>query len=193
MWSHVRGLYRRLLALYPQTFQERFGESMVQTFNDLYKERERRHGLFGLVLWIFVETGIGVVYEHTSQISPGDIMKNILSNPKSAAMMSFILCLPLALPYIIFMFDIEPLTGLANRLLTTDGQQINNLGRVLLFGGLLILPVAFIINLTPWGNQKKRLYAFNLVLGIALLLLITFTWGGLLLEQTQCLRGIYCD
>jgi hypothetical protein len=34
----VRTLYKRLLSLYPQEFKERLGESMQQTFNDLYKE-----------------------------------------------------------------------------------------------------------------------------------------------------------
>lgn len=199
MGFDVRALYRMLLALYPRAFRERLGESMAQTFNDLYQERQMQRGLFSFVLWIFVETAVGVIHEHALQITQGDIMKNILSNPRSAAIMSFILCLPLALPYIIFMFDIEPLTGLANRLLTTDdGQQINNLGRIVLFGGLLLLPPAFVINLIPLlkqegFDQQKKLYAFNLTLGVGLLLLITFTWGGLLLEQIQCLRGMYCD
>jgi hypothetical protein len=191
-------LYRWLLALYPRTFQERLGESMAQTFNDLYQERQRQGGLFSFVLWILVETGVGIIHEHTLQITQGDIMKNILSNPKSAAILSFILSLPLALPYMIFMFDIEPLTGPANRLLTTEDQQISNLGRIILFGGLLLLPVAFTVNLIPFIKQeshyqKNKLYAFNLILGSGLLLLITFTWGGLLLEEIHCLRGMYCD
>jgi hypothetical protein len=198
MWPDVRALYRMLIALFPRAFRERLGESMAQTFNDLYQERQMQKGLFSLVLWIFVETGVGVIHEHALQITQGDIMKNILSNPKSAAILSFILSLPLALPYIIFMFDIEPLTGLASRLLATDDQQINNLGRIVLFGGLLLLPPAFVINLAPFlkrksPDQKNRFYAFNLILGMGLLLLITFTWGGLLLEEIQCLRGMYCD
>jgi hypothetical protein len=198
MWSHIGALYRRLLALYPRAFQERFGESMAQTFNDLCKERQMKHGFFGFVLWIFIETGGGVIREHILLTTQGDIMKNILTNPRSAAVMSFILSLPLALPYIIFMFDIEPLTGLANRLLTIDGQQISNLGRIVLFGGLLLLPLAFFINLMPMlkredPDQKRSRYTFNLIVGIGLLLLIAFTWGGLLLEEIQCLQGIYCD
>jgi hypothetical protein len=198
MGFDVRALYRMLLALYPQAFRERLGESMAQTFNDLYQERQIQRGLFSHVLWVFIETGVGVIHEHVLQITQGDIMKNILTNPRSAAVMSFILSLPLALPYIIFMFDIEPLTGPANRLLTIDGQQISNLGRIVLFGGLLLLPFAFFINLMPMlkrkdPDQNRRLYTFNLIVGIGLLLLIAFTWGDLLLEEIQCLQGIYCD
>jgi hypothetical protein len=32
----VRVLYHKLLAFYPQAFREQLGESMAQTFNDLY-------------------------------------------------------------------------------------------------------------------------------------------------------------
>ena len=39
---------------------------MEQTFNDLYNERKQQaeRGLFGFVLWMFVETAIGIVQEH---------------------------------------------------------------------------------------------------------------------------------
>ena len=35
-------LYKKLLALYPRGFRERLGESMEQTFNDLYNEKSRQ-------------------------------------------------------------------------------------------------------------------------------------------------------
>lgn len=125
-------------------------------------------------------------------------MKNMLTNPRSAAMMSFILCMPLAVPYLILMYDMEPLIGPLNNLLTIDGQQINNLGRIVIFGGLLLLPVAFVLNLLPilsraGPEQKRTFHVVNLILGAAILLFITFTWGGLIVEEIYCLRGIRCD
>ena len=127
-------------------------------------------------------------------------MKNITTNPRSAAIMSFILCLPLAVPYVILMYDIEPLIGPLNNLLTIEGQQgdINMLGRIVIFGGLLLLPVAFVLNLQPMlrreGPERKRtLYAINLILGAIIFLFIALTWGGLILEEIYCLRGIRCD
>jgi len=36
----VHTLYKKLLNFYPQAFKERFGESMQQTFNDLYNQRK---------------------------------------------------------------------------------------------------------------------------------------------------------
>jgi len=59
----IRTLYKKLLTLYPRGFRERFGESMQQTFNDLYKERKQQaeQGLFGFVLWTFIETALGPI------------------------------------------------------------------------------------------------------------------------------------
>jgi len=173
---------------------------MEQTFNDLYKEQKRQTEgrLFGFVLRVFVETTTGIIREHAILIAEGNAMKNILANSRSAAIISFILCLPLAVPYVIFMYDLEPLIGPLNNLLTVDGQQINNLGRIVIFGGLLLLPVAFTLNLQPMliraePEQKRTLHAINLILGAAILLLVMMTWGSLILESIYCLQGIRCD
>lgn len=87
-------LYKKLLALYPRGFRERLGESMQQTFNDLYKERQTEGGWFGFVLWMFIETAIGIFREHLLLISPGDIMQTILKTLGSSALISFLLILP---------------------------------------------------------------------------------------------------
>jgi hypothetical protein len=59
-----------LLRLYPRPFRERFGEGMAQTFHDLCREhRDTGRGLFGLALWIFFETSVGIVRENTTHMS----------------------------------------------------------------------------------------------------------------------------
>lgn len=122
------------------------------------------------------------------------------ANPRSAAITSLILSLPLGLTFIAFTFAIELLGKPLNELFTVEGPQgeINTLGRIVIYGGLLLLPVAFALNLRPLLTKdgpegKRRLYALNLIVGIAILLLITFTWGGLMLEEIYCLQGIRCD
>jgi hypothetical protein len=196
----VPTLYKKLLALYPRGFRERLGESMQQTFNDLYKERKHQSGQGLFLLSIFTETAIGIVQEHVLLRMEGDCMKNILINPTSAAISSLLLALPLGLTFVVFMFDIEPLVKPLNSLFTIEGRQgeINMLGRIVIFGGLLLLPFAFVLNLRPmWRKEgpegKRRLHLINLIVGIGILLLILFTWGGLLLEGIYCLRGIRCD
>ena len=62
--ARFRNFYAKLLRFYPEPYRERFGESMEQTFNDLCNERqESGDGLFGLVLWIFIETSTAIIKE----------------------------------------------------------------------------------------------------------------------------------
>ncbi len=91
----VWALYKQLLHLYPREFRERLAESMEQTFQDLWNEkRQTQKGLFGFVLWTFIETAMGVVREHLLLISPGDIMQATLKTLGSSALISFLLILP---------------------------------------------------------------------------------------------------
>jgi hypothetical protein len=87
----VRTLYQKLLSLYPQRFQEQLGESMEQTFSDLYAERQTKPGWIHFVLWMFVETIVGIVREHLLLITEGASMKNTLAYPRSAALISALL------------------------------------------------------------------------------------------------------
>ncbi len=92
----VQRLYGKLLSLYPHAFREHFGESMQQTFKDLYKERKRQtqQGVFGFVLWMFLDTAVGVIREHLLSISPGDIMRTLLKTFGLSALISLLLILP---------------------------------------------------------------------------------------------------
>jgi len=91
----VRTLYKKLLALYPREFKERLEESMQQTFNDLYRERQTKGGWFGSVLWTFVETAMGIGQEYIVLIKEMNPMKNILTNFVMTAVLSILLLLPL--------------------------------------------------------------------------------------------------
>jgi hypothetical protein len=178
-------------------FREQLGESMEQTFHDLCTERKRGPARELFVLSIFTETAIGIVREHLYLLMKGNAMKNILTNPRSAALTSLLLSLPLGLLLLILFSDIEPLITAVESVLTVDGIP-NVLGRIVLFGGMLLLPVAFVLNLQPMmkrerPEEKRRLYTINLVVGAVILLLITVTWGALLVDQIYCLRGIRCD
>ena len=89
----IHTLYRKLLRLYPRDFRERLGESMEQTFNDLCKERDQQaeYKWSGFVLWMFVETAVGIIREHMLLIKEGSTMKNTAAIPRSAALISSIL------------------------------------------------------------------------------------------------------
>ena len=89
----VSRLYRKLLTFYPRGFRERLGESMEQTFDDLFNERKQQaeYRWSGFVLWMFVETAVGIIREHMLLITQGATMKNTLAIPRSTALISSIL------------------------------------------------------------------------------------------------------
>src|SRR5215813_3905951 len=63
--ARYRQWYRKLLRCYSRPYREQFGESMEQTFNDLCRERVKAgKGLLAFVVWMFVETGAGIVREN---------------------------------------------------------------------------------------------------------------------------------
>jgi catechol 2,3-dioxygenase-like lactoylglutathione lyase family enzyme len=66
----MRMLYKKMIQLYPCEFREQLGESMEQTFRDLCDDYQRRSGQMwvGFVLWIFVETAIGILKEWVESI-----------------------------------------------------------------------------------------------------------------------------
>ena len=99
----VQWLYRKLLSLYPRTFRDRFGESMAQTFDDLYLRQKRQsvQGGLGFVLWIFVETTIGIVREHLLLIFLGGAVQPILLNLGLSTLTGFLLIFPLVVMEIV--------------------------------------------------------------------------------------------
>jgi hypothetical protein len=89
--ARYRRWYRKLLRFHSRPFCERFAESMEQTFNDLCRERAAAgEGLFGFVLWVFVETSAGIIRENGRAIIMDN--KSIL---RMALMTACILLVPL--------------------------------------------------------------------------------------------------
>lgn len=98
----AQALYKRLLTLYPQGFREQLAESMEQTFNDLCNEkRQAKEGLFGFVLWTFIETAIGIFREYRLLLTEGDRMQTTLKNVGSSGGISFLLILPFTIMEIV--------------------------------------------------------------------------------------------
>lgn len=93
----VSRLYKRLLNLYPRAFRDRLGESMQQTFDDLYNERQRqtKMGVFGFVLWMFLDTVVAILSERLQLMAEGEIMHITFKNIASSVLTGFLLILPL--------------------------------------------------------------------------------------------------
>jgi len=198
----ARALYKKLLGLYPRAFREQLGESMEQTFNDLCNERKRQkgQGLFGFVLWMFMETSAGIVKENLSEIKRGETMENVISNNKSAAIIGFLLAMPLALLLLIVVYDIEPLSGFFKTLTTeADGYRINTLGRIFEIGALLLLPLGFIVSLVPVVRNLRAgngltANPINLFIAAALFIFIAILTISFVIDQYPCWIGVpNCD
>jgi hypothetical protein len=161
------------------------GESMEQTFNDLCNERkkQRRQGWFGFVLSLFVETAIGISRERVLFIKQGDTMKTITTDLRSAAIISLILVLPFAI-----------LESLNNTI-----TKQNAPGLIILFGLMLLLPMAFIVIVMPIARTVRAGTGLpgnpiTLFLRVGFLALIATVWGWGLIDQLPCFLGVpNCD
>lgn len=177
----LHALYGKLLTLYPRAFRERLGESMEQTFSDRYSEiQQTQHGVFGFTLWVFTETAVGIAQEHIFTIKENQ-MKNILTHIKSPAFISLLLVVP-------FMI-----------LEMVSTRDLNTIFNIPLFGVMWLLPLAFLLILTPivrnmrTGNSitaKPVTFVFSIIF----LILIAFVWVSIVADQMPCFLGVpNCD
>ena len=156
---------------------------MEQTFNDLVRERQRAEpGLFGFVLWTFIETITGIMQEHGLLMTKGGSMKNIFMNFRSPALISLILVIPFMIMEVL------------NRRNFNEGFPIP------LFVIMWVLPIIFIVTLMPIVRNLRRagnsLIAspVNLLIRVVILVFIVWMWMGLLIDQMPCFLGVpNCD
>lgn len=199
----IRNFYKKLLALYPQAFREQFAESMEQTFNDLWKERSKqaKQISFGFALWMFMETAIGIVKEHFSEIKRGKFMENIITNQKRAAIVGFLLAMPLAILLLIEISGIEPLHGFLVALTTENGNnpRLSAFGKILTLGTILLLPLGLVISLVPVVRNARAGYGWmvnrvNLSIAAALFVFIAALVIVNVIDQYPCWIGVpNCD
>ena len=175
----VHALYKKLLSLYPRGFRERLGESMQQTFNDLYKERQAESAWFGFIMWTFAETGIGIFREHILLITKGATMKTIISNPRLAPVISFIFCV---LPFMVLEW-------------ATRSDAPRSDASLMLWIVMWFLSAVFIAILMPIVRSLRQAgnsilaNPVSLLLRVGFLVLLAWNWGALVIDQMPCFLG----
>jgi hypothetical protein len=76
--ARCRRWYARLLRLYPKPYRKRFGDGMQQTFNDLVREQQAvGKGLLRFIIWVFVETSVGIARENMMSLNTQAVTKSI--------------------------------------------------------------------------------------------------------------------
>jgi hypothetical protein len=141
---------------------------MLQTFNDLYHERQIENRWFGFVPWLFIETAMGIAAEHVRSIIEGDMMKNASANLGFTALISSIL---LAAAFIV-----APLIYLIGNLRDAMGPFAYALADFL-YGpvwGAGLVTVIFVLRERIGGHAPRRmslaLLASVLSAGVAVLI-----------------------
>ena len=174
----IHTLYKKLLRLYPREFRERLVESMEQTFHDLYRERQTIGGRSSFVLWLFVETVMGIVKEHALLLE-GVMMKTMLANPISAAVISFIFCV---LPFMI----LEWMTR--SDAPRSDASPILWIFMWLPSAVFIAILMPMVRNLRRVGNSVLA-NPVSLLLRVGILVLLAWMWGTLVIDQMPCFLG----
>jgi hypothetical protein len=175
----VNRLYKKLLSLYPRAFREHLGESMQQTFSDLYNDRRAANAKYGFVLWTFAETGLGILREHMLLMNEGATMKTMISNPRLSPVISFILCV---LPFMILEW-------------ATRSSAPRSDASPILWVVLWLLSTIFIAslmtimrNLWQAGNGIMA-NPVTLLFRLVFLMVFAWLWGALVIDQMPCLLG----
>jgi hypothetical protein len=182
--------YKRLISLYPQSFRERFGESMEQTFRDVCNEQAKGKLSLGFIVSIFAETSVGVISEN---LTGGTWMNYWLKNISIAALFglffigAFVSLSMLEKPEEISeSFERQPvvlilfynwllftliLTPIVSGLRSSDSTSIKDwllpFGAAVFFGLLFVAPFAFM----EWFNNPRIQsgeFGFPFVLFLAL-------------------------
>lgn len=117
-------------------------------------------------------------------------IQTLITNPKRAALASFLLALPLGFFYAVAVFRLEPLDSTFRALFTRDDTKQNLLGLITILSTMVLLLPALVISLLPmWQKRsdgKRSLHVVNLLLAGAILMLITLTWGGMIEDLIRC-------
>jgi hypothetical protein len=191
--------YKRLISLYPETFRERFGESMEQTFRDVCNDKTKLKGRISptFVLSAFAETSAGVFKENLYELK-GATMKSLISKNKSALIFGLIAFLPFFVLNMIAVKQIEPLSSIF-RINTGGNFWDYPVGHITAIVALLLLPVGAFISMSPIfrkdSDGKRYFYFANIVLAVILTSLFALITYALFDEIYRCsiLQVPNCD
>lgn len=193
-----RKVYRSLIALHPRGFRERFGEPMLQTFDDLFREWGTQSTSIVLFLFsIYAETTASIFRQHINETMYSE--KRFLTSNR-AALIGLMMLAPITVVYIIAVFSIEPMNSFFMSITTeADGVRQKVAGLAMLIGLMLMMPAGFAINLVPIARNVKSGLGLtanpsNILAALLIGSAILYLWGGLFIDQLPCFMGVpNCD
>lgn len=151
---------------------------MLQTFNDLYKERQAESAWFGFITWTFAETGMGIFREHILLITEGATMKTIISNTRLAPVISFIFCV---LPFMVLEWATR------SNLPRSDADP--TLWVVLWFLSTGFIAILMLIVRNVQAGNKLLANPVPLLLSVILFAVFAWQWVEFVIDQMPCFLG----
>ncbi|MEQ1764365.1 MAG: hypothetical protein ABL984_14635 [Pyrinomonadaceae bacterium] len=190
----ARKTMRTVVRLYPRRFRKRFEDQILRTFADLVDDISD-HGRSMLLLTVasLYDASVGVVQEWTKELV------TTMLKTETTTRIAVVLCVPFALLIAAALFDGTILNAQLLSIVTVDGQQLNGIGRVIVFGSVLLLPISLVVNLAgliPSFRQHNPAILEGRVSSVSLaavqtIALLTIA-GWIVTETVSCSRGI-CD
>lgn len=183
-----------LVRLYPRRFRDRFGDEIVQTFSDLINavNREGRSVMLATVGALY-DASAGIITEWIKLIF------TIMFKTEFTTRVAALLITPFFALVAISIFGDFFFSAKIISVLTVDGQQLNGLGRVFVFGSVLLLLGSLVVNLAgsvfPRRTNTTLVFtpsASSVALGAvqAVTILTIAVW--MFAEAAGCASGV-CD
>lgn len=109
---------------------------------------------------------------------------------RTNALIGLALSVPIGLLFLAIVFELEPLQIVLRFLLTADGDRPNAIGFIVMYGGFLVLPLAFALSVWPLLQKtregKRRFFILNFAVAVLVLTLMVPTWGSVVEEVYRC-------
>lgn len=110
--------------------------------------------------------------------------------PSRAAILAAIMAFPMAVLIPSVFLDIDIVESALKSIFTTNGADLNGIGRIFVFGGLVLLPVAFVTAISPMlrrgADGRRRIYVANLIIAVIVLALLSPVVNGIGEEIYRC-------
>lgn len=119
--------------------------------------------------------------------------------PKTAAIVAAIVSIPIAVIYFAVFLHVDWVNTMLKAVFTNNGEQPNALGFIFVFGGMFVLPFAFVLSLIPMLRRgvdgKRHLYLLNCIVAVLIAILMFQTLGGMVKDIYHCdiLKIPNCD
>jgi hypothetical protein len=126
-------------------------------------------------------------------------MKNVMSNPKAAAIIGFILALPYLTISSLLMLGIEPPLGPLKPLLNNPDPDKPDPGSFVVLGAFLLSFVALFVTRAPISRTMRAggslvAHPLNLILAVVILSFIAIAVVIVIIDQYPCWIGVpNCD